>query len=260
MGQADPVAELARLWRESRHVVVLTGAGVSTESGLPDFRSRAGIWQGIDPFRVASLTALRRDPVAFYRFYRQRLRHLAGARPNPAHRALAALEAAGRLACLITQNVDRLHQAAGHRDVVELHGNLAEAHCLECGARYPIERVDVEVESPDQVPRCDGCGGVLKPAVVLFEEVLPAAATARAFAEARRCDLFVVVGSSLEVGPANLLPEEAVAAGARLAIVNLDPTHLDGEAQVVVRGKAGQVLPAVAAALGVPVPPGEGEG
>lgn len=255
---AEPAPEgirsLAAALRESRHCVVLTGAGASTESGLPDFRSGGGIWKNCDPMRVASLSALRDSPVEFYQFYRQRLSRLAGAQPNPTHYALAVLEQAGYVKCLITQNVDRLHQAAGHRDVIEAHGNLQEAVCVECGRLFPIARLDVDVHTRAAIPRCDGCGGMLKPGVVLFEEPLPAEAINRAFDQARRADLFLVVGSSLEVGPVNLLPQEAVAHGARLAILNLEPTFLDHEARWLLRGKSGLLLPALVAELGLAFP------
>lgn len=245
---------LAAAMGKNRYCVVLTGAGASTESGLPDFRSGTGIWRGVDPMRVASLSALLGNPVEFYQFYRQRLSRLGGARPNPTHLALAALEQAGYVHCLITQNVDGLHQAAGQRYVIEAHGNLREAHCLDCGAVYPIGRLDVEVRSPADIPRCDRCQGYLKPGVVLFEEALPARAIDQAFREARRANLFLVVGSSLEVGPVNLLPRKALAAGARLAILNLAPTDLDDLATWLLRGKSGELLPALADILRVTLP------
>jgi NAD-dependent deacetylase len=245
------VRDLAQVWRQSQHVVVLTGAGASTEAGLPDWRGPKGLWKQWDPARIASLTAMQRHPVDFYQFYRFRLASLRGARPGPVHRALAALESAGYLHCLITQNIDGLHQAAGSREVVEVHGNLERAHCVGCGATYPPAVLDVDVQTVADVPRCTACGGLLKPGIVLFEEPLPAAAIERAFAEARKADLFVVVGSSLEVGPVNLLPRVAVEHGARLGIINLEPTHLDQHATWVVREQAGQVLVALAAELGL---------
>lgn len=247
----ETIQALAAAMRTARHCVVLTGAGASTESGLPDFRSGSGLWQNVDPMRVASLSALRDTPVEFYQFYRQRLSRLSGAQPNPTHVALAALERAGHVKCLITQNVDHLHQAAGHQNVIEAHGNLRAAQCLECGAAFPIDRLDVDVQGSADIPRCDHCKGMLKPAVVLFEEPLPLQAINRAFRAARRSDLFVVVGSSLEVGPVNLLPREALFAGARLAILNLESTFLDFEANWLLRAKSGVLLPALARELGL---------
>lgn len=252
MPHDDAVRTLAEALRQSRRTVVLTGAGASTESGLPDWRGAQGVWRRMDPSRVASLTALYEHPVEFYAFYRERLRTLRGARPNPTHLALARLEAAGFIHCLVTQNVDGLHKAAGHRDVIEIHGTLAEAHCARCGRHYPVEVLDREVAQPSDTPQCR-CRGPIKPGVVLFEEALPPEAVARAFAEARSCDLFLVVGSSLEVGPVNMLPRIAVEHGAALAIINLDTTYLDTEARWVVRARSGEFLSAVAAELGVSI-------
>lgn len=247
----EQVRELAHALKKAQHAVVLTGAGASTESGLPDFRSKTGLWKGIDPVSLISLSALRRRPVEFYQFYRMRFSHLWGARPNPVHRVLAALQEEGMVKRLITQNVDGLHQAAGSPDVIELHGSLRECSCLTCGRTFPSRLIDVDVKTAADIPRCPECGGMLKPGVVLFEEPLPPDAIETAFDEARRADLFLVIGSSLEVGPANQLPLLAVQSGADLAILNLTPTYLDGYARWVIREKAGQVLTAVASELGI---------
>ena len=232
-----------------RRNVALTGAGVSTESGLPDFRSADGLWATVDPARVASLSAFRRDPAAFYEFYRTRLSSLAGAVPNAGHRALARLEAMGMLRLVVTQNVDGLHQQAGSRDVVEVHGNLRECRCAGCDAVRPIGEMTDRLDA-DTVPRCEACGGLLRPNVVLFEELLPIAAYEQAESACRDCEVLLVVGSSLEVYPVAGLPELAVQSGARLVIVNRDPTPCDPLAEVVVRGNAGTVLPAIADAVG----------
>lgn len=239
----------------ARQIAAFTGAGISTESGLPDFRSPGGLWAGMDPMRVASRTAMRENPQAFYRFYRERLARLAGAAPNPAHHALAALERAGRLQAVITQNVDGLHQAAGSRRVLELHGNLREAACVECGAVEPIARLATAVDT-GALPRCQRCGGLLKPNVVLFEDLLPGHAWEEAVRVARRSEVLLVVGSSLQVTPAAYLPDETLRAGGRLIIVNREPTPYDGAAEAVLRGAAGDVVPALARAMGVdPRPP-----
>ncbi|MCL6450144.1 MAG: NAD-dependent deacylase [Acetobacteraceae bacterium] len=247
---------MAGLIAGARAVVVFTGAGASTESGLPDFRSPQGLWRGFDPFQVASIWALRRDPGAFFAFYRERLSRLGGARPNAAHRALARLEALGRLRAVVTQNVDGLHQAAGSRRVIELHGNLRQASCLGCPRLFPISVLEYQLQRPSgpgELPACPACGGVLRPNVVLFGEPLPEAALREAAREASGCDLFLVVGSSLQVWPAAGLPLQALASGARLAIVNQEPTPLDGAACLVVRGQAGEVLEeAVAEVEGLP--------
>lgn len=247
----DVIVELAEAMRRSRRTVVLTGAGASTESGLPDFRSREGLWKDVDPMKLASMTALRNSPVAFYQFYRHRLARLAGARPNPVHYALAAMQHAGLIQSLITQNVDGLHQAAGSPGVIEVHGSLREAACLGCERRFPSALIDVAVESVADLPHCPDCGELLKPGVVLFEEALPAEAVRAALQAAYEADLFVVVGSSLEVGPVNQLPTIALGQGADLAVLNLAPTHLDRRARWLIREKAGTALTACARRLGV---------
>ncbi len=240
--------------RRSRWTAVLTGAGVSTESGLPDFRStpspgrRRGLWTGVDPMRVASATAFARDPDAFYEFYRQRLSHLSGAEPNPAHRAIARLEAMSLVQLVITQNVDRLHRAAGSREVVEVHGNLAEARCQSCGAVVPIAEMTRQLGT-GRHPRCAACGGRLRPNVVLFEEMLPADAYERAEEACRRCEVLLVAGSSLEVYPVAGLPQQAKEHGAKVVIVNREPTVCDRLADIVLRGQAGEILPAIVRAV-----------
>jgi len=239
------VRRIAALLRRGTFNVVLTGAGVSTESGLPDFRSNAGLWRGIDPARVASLSAFHRDPQAFYAFYQTRLAALAGAAPNAAHRAIAGLEALGAVHLVVTQNVDGLHQRAGSRDVVEVHGNLREARCAGCGSLRPIAEMAGPLRS-GTLPRCAACGGLLRPNVVLFEELLPAVAYDRAAAACGTCRVLLVVGSSLAVYPVAGLPALAARRGASLVIVNREPTPLDGQAEVVVRDDAGAALSRIA--------------
>ncbi|MGE5674601.1 MAG: SIR2 family NAD-dependent protein deacylase [Mycobacterium leprae] len=238
----DAIGELAERWLAARSVVVLTGAGASTDSGLPDFRSKTGLWQGTDPMKLVSMTALRQRPVDFYQFYRFRLSKLRGAKPSGVHTALARLQQTGHVAALITQNIDGLHQAAGAADVIEMHGNLRESVCLSCEGRFSSDLIDVDVQSPADIPRCPKCGGVLKPAVVLFEEALPAAAVAKAFAATEAADLFVVIGSSLEVAPVNQMPLVAAMGGADLAIINLDPTPFDEWAHWLIRDRAALAL------------------
>lgn len=235
--------------RAARRVVAFTGAGVSTASGLPDFRSAGGLWAGVDPASVASRAALERDPAAFYAFYRARLSRLDGAVPNPAHRALAALERAGRLRAVITQNVDGLHQAAGSTRVIEIHGNLREAACIACGGIAPITSLLAPLEAGG-LPRCERCGGLLKPNVVLFDDPMPADAWRRAVLEARAADVMLVVGSSLQVTPAAYLPRETLDRGGVLVIVNREPTAYDPDAAVVIHGEADRILPELARGLG----------
>jgi len=234
---------LAELIRSNGPCVALTGAGVSTESGIPDFRSADGIWQRFDPYEVASIDAFRRDPERVWEFYALRLDVLRDARPNAAHEALAALEAQGLVHAIVTQNVDRLHAAAGSRDVVEVHGTVGTGVCLACGRREP----DVRPLLP--LPRCADCAAVLKPGVVMFGELLPAGAIERATELARGAGLLLVVGSSLEVWPVAGLPDETLAHGGRLAIVNRDSTSFDDVADLVVHGSAGEVLSCVSTTL-----------
>lgn len=192
--------------------------------------------------KLASMTALRQNPVEFYQFYRHRLSRLAGAQPNPVHTGLVELQRAGRLKALITQNIDGLHQAGGATNVIEMHGSLRECVCLDCGQVHSSDLLDVDVQNRAQVPRCPHCRGILKPGVILFEEALPEEAIERALTATDRCDLFVVIGSSLEVGPVNQLPAMAALSGKPLAIINLEPTHLDEAAQWVIRERAAAVV------------------
>ena len=227
---------LAELLGANQPCVALTGAGVSTESGIPDFRSAGGIWERFDPYEVASIDAFRRDPARVWEFYGLRLDVLRDARPNAAHRALAQLEDAGLVEAVVTQNVDRLHQAAGSQDVVEVHGSVGAAVCLGCGHREE----DVRPLLP--LPQCERCGAVLKPGVVMFGELLPTDALDRATELARRARLLLVVGTSLEVWPVAGLPDETLGHGGKLAVVNRDPTPYDERAALVVHAAAGATL------------------
>jgi NAD-dependent deacetylase len=237
-------AELAALIRDRQPCVVLTGAGVSTESGIPDFRSDTGIWAEVDPFEVASIQAFRRDPARVWSFYRERVHVLRDAQPNAAHLALAELEQRGLVGAVITQNIDLLHTRAGSRDVVEVHGSICSAQCLGCLWTEPIDAVLAQLdESP--LPSCSQCGEVLKPGVVLFGELLPAGAIERAMELARSTRFMLVVGSSLEVWPVAGLPLEARA----FAIVNRGATALDEQALLTIDAAAGETLAAVVDAL-----------
>ncbi|MGH2400088.1 MAG: SIR2 family NAD-dependent protein deacylase [bacterium] len=243
----DPIKAATSLLARSRRIVALTGAGISTESGLPDFRSPGGLWAGVNPLEVATLSAFRRRPEAFFDFYRKRLAMLAGARPNPAHHALVDLEEFG-LRAVVTQNVDGLHHAAGSRRIIELHGNLREAACVECGRTSPIQIITAALDRKVS-PICEHCGGALKPNVVLFEELLPEAAYLAAESEVRRADVLLVVGSSLQVTPAAWLPEAAKSHGAGVIIANDEDTAVDRVADVVLRGRVGKILPDLVAAV-----------
>lgn len=241
-------AELAALIRDRGPAVVLTGAGMSTESGIPDFRSASGLWAQVDPYDVASIDAFRRDPLRVWRWYGPRIHSLLAAEPNEGHVALAALERAGHVTAVVTQNIDTLHTRAGSRDVTEVHGSIRSFVCLECGRSETLDAVLAQLEG-SEAPACPACGSTLKPGVVMFGELLPVEAMARAERLVRETALMLVVGSSLEVWPVAGLPAQAVAAGSALAIVNRDPTPYDAAATIVVREPAGVTLAAVAREL-----------
>ena len=236
--------DLAALIRSSGPVVVLTGAGVSVPSGIPDFRTpTTGLWANVDPMEVAHISVWRRDPERFWSFYGQRFAVLDGKVPNGAHRAIADLERRGLVSGVITQNIDGLHAAAGS-DPIEVHGSIRTASCLACGASFSL----AETRARGEVPLCD-CGAVLKPDVVLFGEMLPERAMARASALARTAGLMLAVGSSLEVWPVAGLPEETLDAGGKLAIVTKGETPYDRYAEVKLSGDVVAELEAVLAAL-----------
>jgi NAD-dependent deacetylase len=230
-------------------VVALTGAGISVPSGIPDFRSPGtGLWANVDPMAVAHIDVWRRDPAKFWGFYGQRFAILDGKRPNGAHLALAELERRGALEAVITQNIDGLHAAAGS-DPIEVHGSVATASCLSCGASHPLAearaRMDADTEG---IPRCD-CGKPLKPDVTLFGELLPEAEIRRGYELAARAELLLCVGSSLEVWPVAELPEVTLDAGGAIAIVTIGPTPYDHRASVKLSGDVVAELEAVVAAL-----------
>jgi NAD-dependent deacetylase len=230
-------------------MVALTGAGHSTPSGVPDFRSTgSGLWSQVDPMTVASIYSFRVNPQAFFDWARPLMRTMLAAQPNAAHVALAELEQLGKLHAVITQNIDNLHQRAGSRRVLELHGNMQESTCLKCHKVVPSSTYTAEWLATGAVPCCAACGGVLKPNVILFGELLPQDTLAAAQAEAMACDLLLVAGSSLEVMPAGALPRVALESGASLIILNRDPTDYDARAAVVLRDDLAETLPAIVAA------------
>jgi NAD-dependent deacetylase len=238
---------LAELIREHQPCVALTGAGVSTESGIPDFRSPTGMWARFDPLEYATLGAFQRDPEKVWRFYSPRLSMLTDAEPNRAHLALADLESHGLLCAVITQNIDLLHERAGSREVLEVHGSIRTSTCVSCGARYRLEEVLGLLDAG--APRCTACGEVLKPDVVFFDELLPDEAIDRAYELAGTARLLLVVGSSLEVWPVAELPLVTLRAGGKVAVVNDGPTSVDDRAEIKLAGKAGEILEATLAAL-----------
>jgi NAD-dependent deacetylase len=241
---------LAELIVNSGPVVVLTGAGISVPSGIPDFRTpMTGLWANVDPMEVAHISVWRRDPERFWSFYGQRFASLRDKHPNAAHHALAELQRRGHVGPVITQNIDGLHEAAGTADLIEVHGSIAHASCPFDGERLELEEVRARLEAaPDGVPRC-GAGHPLKPDVVLFGELLPEAAINRAFGLAASSDLLLCVGSSLEVHPVAGLPQITLAAGGDVAIVTKGPTPFDGDAVLKLEGDVVAELEGVLAAL-----------
>jgi NAD-dependent deacetylase len=225
--------------------VVFTGAGISTESGIPDFRGPQGLWNMISPQVVTLEYFLKRPDESWWMYTEMFYPTLANAKPNPAHYAIAELEALGLVEAVITQNVDCLHQKAGSKRVIELHGRFDQVQCLRCGFRDDIEKYVSEFMRTKIAPKCPNCGFVLKPAVVYFGERLPEDELEEAFALAHSCRVVLVVGSSLVVYPAAWIPEIAIQRGAKLFIVNITPTRLDSYAELVVRERAGVFLPTV---------------
>jgi NAD-dependent protein deacetylase/lipoamidase len=243
----DSIAKVAQFIREAKRVAVFTGAGVSTESGISDFRSPDGIWSRYDPedFTIQRFVA---DKAARKRNWQLRKELIsANYQPNPAHHAIVELEKLGKLSCVITQNIDGLHLAAGNSEekIIELHGTIKFAKCLDCDDRLPILEVLQRIDEGDEDPHCRKCGGLLKAATVSFGEAMPVDKMQRAEQCSRACNLFIVVGSSLVVFPAASMPVVAKRAGAKLVIVNYEPTDMDYLADVVIHAKAGAVMQAI---------------
>ncbi|MCC6875220.1 MAG: NAD-dependent deacylase [Sandaracinaceae bacterium] len=247
---SDPICELADRLREARHAVALTGAGVSTDSGIPDFRSaRSGLWQKHDPMKVASIEGFRREPRAFYDFWGERFAGLDAAKPNVSHEVLARAEARSWLRAVVTQNIDGLHQKAGSREVLEVHGTYSRTRCLGCDATGTLVEVARRVKQ-GRLPICEDCGELVKPDVVLFGEELPSAFE-RARTLVRASDLLVVLGSSLEVHPVASLVPEAKTHGATIIIADRGETEMDDLADVIVRGELSRTMPRLAERLGI---------
>ena len=246
---ASETERLARMLHESERTVVLTGAGVSVPSGIPDFRTPGtGLWENVDPFEVAHIDAFHSDTARFWRYYRPRFQDLGSKEPNDAHRALVELEERGLVQAVITQNIDRLHRAAGSRRVIEVHGTIETSSCTACSESVGIDDVEALFDA-GEIAICASCGGKVKPDVVLFGEMLPSDAMADATALCEEADLVICVGTSLEVYPVAGLPSVALNRGARLAIVTKGPTPYDRDATVRLEGDVVEDLQAVLAAL-----------
>lgn len=237
--------EIYRLVHTSRRIVAFTGAGISAESGIPTYRGKGGMWTKYDPDKYANIDFFNRDPSYYWNFFKDvRFPLLKKARPNPAHYALARLEQSGKLSSIITQNIDGLHQMAGSKNVIELHGNTRVIRCVSCTRTYDMDEAYAMLEK-ELPPRCEDCTNVLRPDVVFFGESLPRERLARAFSEASICDLMLAIGSSLVVYPAAHIPVLAKQAGAKLVIINMDPTPLDEIADCVLHCSASAALDSI---------------
>ncbi len=242
MEQGEAIKQLAEDIFRSKKTIALTGAGISVESGIPDFRSAGGLWSRYDPEEYAHIDGFRREPVKIWNMLREIIAVIEAASPNAGHKALAQLEEMGYLSSVITQNVDGLHQAAGSRHVIEFHGTNRYLVCLRCGYRGETK----SFETQSAVPYCPNCGAVLKPDVVFFGEPIPADAMREAFEEARQADLVLVVGTSAVVFPASSIPSTAKEHGAKVVEVNLEETPLTGAvSDYIIKGPAGETLPEV---------------
>jgi NAD-dependent deacetylase len=228
------------------NVAALTGAGISIESGIPPFRGKGGLWERFDPMEFAYIDALMRDPVKVWKILVKEMKEpLDRAKPNDGHKGLAKLEAQGKLKTIITQNIDGLHQAAGNTDVIEYHGTFAWQRCMDCHKKYETRKVDIS-EIP---PRCE-CGGILRPDIIFFDEMIPAEAMWRSRQAATDCDLMLVVGTSAVVQPAAMIPVIAKDNGAKIVEINPERTPLTDEiSDYLIMGGAGEVMNRIVAAM-----------
>jgi NAD-dependent deacetylase len=232
--------------RDAKYAVAFTGAGISTDSGIPDFRSHdSGMWHNADPMRVASIQGFRRNPQAFYDWVKTLARKTFNAQPNPAHEALVKLEQRGILRAVITQNIDMLHTRAGTKTIFELHGHMRELTCIQCFGIFEGDSIMRKFLEDGQVPHCSKCDGVLKPNVILFGEQLPVRELMGAKEAARQADVMIIIGSSLEVEPAADIPVLARRNGAKLIMINLEPTLIDPMSDIVIHERAAQILPEI---------------
>jgi len=246
VGKEEVLKQIAEKILGSRRTVVFVGAGLSTESGIPDFRSPGGIWTRFDPeeFTYQNFLASERAREKYWQLGREIYALIKSAPPNAAHLAIAEMEKMGLLDCLITQNIDGLHFKAGNSPerVIEIHGTVMYVLCLTCAKRYERDEIEARLAAGEKVPRCDDCGGLLKPATVAFGQPMPERETAEAFRRAAAAELFICIGSSLVVHPAAQLPVVAKDNGAFLAIINRDATTCDAIADIVYRGLAGPTM------------------
>ncbi|MBE0526541.1 NAD-dependent deacylase [Candidatus Thorarchaeota archaeon] len=231
--------------RNAEKILALTGAGISVDSGIPDFRSEGGLWKRFDPLEYATLESFTRDPTKFWTMGKELAETMVKAKPNDAHLALAKLEQQGKLTGVITLNIDNLHQSAGNKRVIELHGNYLCAQCTECKTEYFGKTVHESVAKGEIPPKCEKCGGILKSEAILFGEPLPEVPMAQAVELCRTTDLMIVIGTSLTVYPAAFLPQLAKNAGAKIILINLEGINKDAVADTVLRGRATDILPMI---------------
>jgi len=238
------ITSAAQLLLDAQYAIILTGAGISTESGIPDFRGRSGIWKEFNPIVYGNANTLQNDPRFFWKLAKKIAPTILNAVPNPGHYALVELEELGKIMCIITQNIDGLHQKAGSNNVFEVHGSVFnEFICVKCSTAFPYE--EVIPKALKGIPKCDVCGGFLKPDVVLFGDALPEDQIYASQEAAKKADLMIVTGSALEVFPVNELPRTVANQGGKVIIVNDEPTWLDDYAEIVIHEKTGTILPKI---------------
>jgi len=241
----EEIKKLAELILDSRNIVALTGAGLSTESGIADFRSPGtGLWEKVDPYEYASIDSYIAHPTKNLEFMLETGKAIFSARPNKGHKALTKLQKLGKLKGVLTQNIDRLHHKAKTKKIVEFHGNVMEAKCLQCGEVFPITNMVNQVLH-GKAPSCNVCNGMLKPNAIFFGEPLESKTLEAADQMLKDCDLMLVLGSSLVVYPVAWYPQKALSLGAKLAIINIQETDMDSLSEVVIHGKIGDVLPKI---------------
>lgn len=240
---SDKIQTAKQIIQNSKNIVAFTGAGISTESGIPDFRSPGGLWERFDPMKYANYKVFLKQPQYYWELEREITKLVEKSEPNPAHFALVKLEKIGKLKAIITQNIDMLHQKAGNKiPIYELHGSAYSGKCLKCGEKLTRTQL-LHKMNTETIPRCEKCKGLVKPNVVLFEEKLPPEAYDGAMNALNDADCFIVIGSSLLVSPANYFPYVASESGIKMIFINRDPTFLDEFAEVVLQGNAGEILP-----------------
>ena len=238
------IEKVSKYLVDAKYAIALTGAGISTESGIPDFRGPKGLWKRINP-EYATYTFFREHPDIYWKFHMELYNEIKDVNPNPAHYSLAELEKLNILKAIITQNIDGLHQKAGSKTVIELHGNLRTITCMSCGAKYNYDEIFKIIDKYGYPPRCRLCNGILKPDVVLFGESLPYDTVSAAYDEALKADLIMVLGTSLAVYPAAYIPDITRSHGGKIVIINLMPTEKDHVGDIIIYGKLGDIIPKI---------------